>query len=471
MPQAITGRRKEDFIMKTRTIQVILVILLTLATISLATPLDDYVAKPDPSYSFELVRTIDHPRGKIYVIDMKSQTWRSEKEVNRTLWQHWLTIIVPNDTAFDTALLFINGGRNGGSAPSNPSGMLAEIALQSKTVVADLRMVPNQPLVFADDPGNDRYEDAIIAYTFDKFLKKQDPTWPLLLPMVKSAVRAMDTVQSHVAKATDGKLAVNRFVVTGGSKRGWTTWLTAAVDKRVRAIAPIVIDVLNMNEQMKHHYAAYGFYSSAIGDYEDMKVLGQLDSDGGGEIRNFVDPYSYRSRYTLPKFLINSAGDQFFLPDSAQFYFDDLPGEKHILYCANTDHGLDGSEADKALLAWYQSILLERSRPEFAWDIPEEGHVAVQTKTRPQKVVLWTATNPDARDFRLETIGKVWKDTPLSPTGGTAYHARIPAPEKGWTAYFVELHFDSGTPVPYRFSTEVRVVPDTLPYADKLKTN
>ena len=58
--------------------------------------------------------------------------------------------------------------------------------------------------------------------------------------------------------------------------------------------------------------------------------------------------------------------------------------------------------------------------------------------------------------------------TPLSPTADGAYHGRVPAPDKGWTAYFVELQFDSGSAVPYRFSTEVRVVPDTLPHADKL---
>ncbi len=456
--------------MKTRMIRMVLFVLVMLVGVSAAaTPLDEYVAKSDPSYSFELVNTINHPLGKIYIIDMKSQTWRSDKEVNRTLWQHWLTLIVPNDVAFDTALLWINGGRNGRSAPTGPDGMLTEIALQSKTVVADLRMVPNQPLVFPDDPGNDRYEDAIIAYTFDKFLKTEDPTWPLLLPMVKSAVRAMDTVQSHIAKATDGKLEINQFVISGASKRGWTTWLTAAVDKRVRAIAPIVIDVLNMGKQMEHHYAAYGFYSSAIGDYEDMQVLGQLGSKGGTDIRNFVDPYSYRERYTIPKFIINSAGDQFFLPDSAQFYFADLPEDKHLLYCPNTDHGLDGSNAEKALLAWYHSVLTGRDRPDFSWEIPEEGQVTVQTKTRPTKVTLWTATNPEARDFRQETIGNVWKSSPLTPVEQGMIHATVPAPEKGWTAYFVELVFDSGTPVPYRFSTEVRVVPDTLPYADKAK--
>ena len=127
--------------MKLRTIQTMLVVLVAFVTITAATPLDDYIAQPDPSYRYEVVSTIDHPQGKVYILNMTSQTWRSKSEVNRTLWQHWLTIIVPRDVASDTALLWINGGSNGGSPPSGPDGMLVEIALQSKTVVADLRMV------------------------------------------------------------------------------------------------------------------------------------------------------------------------------------------------------------------------------------------------------------------------------------------------------------------------------------------
>ena len=456
--------------MKSRTIPTALAVWLVFATVSVATPLDDYIAQPDASYGYKLVNTITHPQGKVYIIDMTSQTWRSESEVNRTLWRHWLTVIVPSDVASDTALLWINGGSNNRSAPSEPDGMLVEIALQSHTVVADLRMVPNQPLIFPDDPDNERYEDGIIAYTFAKFLSTGDTTWPLLLPMVKSVVRAMDTVQDHIGKIAHGSFAVNDFVVSGASKRGWTTWLTAAVDERVLAIAPVVIDVLNMSEQMQHHYAAYGFYSSAIGDYEEMKVLDQLDSEGGTDVRSVVDPYAYRERYTMPKFIINSAGDQFFLPDSAQFYFDDLPDDKYLLYCPNTDHGLDGSDADSALLAWYASLLAGRSRPDFAWETPQPGTMKITARTQPQKVTLWTATNPDARDFRLETIGAIWKDTTLAPTrtAGTEYYEVIvPAPAKGWTAYFVELLFDSDTPIPFRFSTEIRVVPDTLPFADQ----
>jgi PhoPQ-activated pathogenicity-related protein len=453
--------------MRTRKLFVVLATLLLTAA-AVTTPLDDYVAKPDPSYTYSVAQTIDTPLGKVYVLDMKSQTWRTEKEVNRTLWQHWLTVIVPNDVTSSTALLYINAGSNKSEPPKGPDGTLMQIAVQSKTVVADLKEVPNEPLVFADDPNNPCHEDAIIAYTFDKFLKTHDPTW-LLLPMVKSAVRAMDTVQDHLAKVSGGKIQIKDFVVAGASKRGWTTWLTAAVDRRVRAIAPVVIDVLNMGPQMQHHFAAYGFYSQAIGDYEQMKVLDRLDTQGGGDIRNLVDPYMYRERYTMPKFLVNSSGDQYFLPDSAQFYFNDLPGEKYLLYCTNTDHSLKGARAEEALLAWYTALLAGKERPRFSWKVAGEGDMVVTAKTRPSEVLLWTATNPEARDFRLEKIGKAWTSAPLTAGDSGEYHARVAAPAKGWTAYFVELHFDSGTPLPYRFSTEVRVVPDTLPYADKLK--
>ena len=52
------------------------------------------------------------------------------------------------------------------------------------------------------------------------------------------------------------------------------------------------------------------------------------------------DPYEYRDRLTMPKFLVNATGDQFFLPDSWKFYLGDLPGETHVRYVPNADHGL-----------------------------------------------------------------------------------------------------------------------------------
>jgi len=444
------------------------VLVLAAAQLASGTPLDDYVAKADDSYTYSVVKTDVGPGYTAYILDMTSQSWRSKDEVDRPLWKHWLTIVRPANATADKALLWINGGSNNRSAPDSADKMLVGIALGAGAVVADLKMVPNQPLMFPDG-GRPRTEDGIIAYSFSKCLATGDNSWPLLLPMVKSAVRAMDTVQSHLKSLDSGALDIKQFVVSGGSKRGWTTWLTAAVDKRVVAIAPAVIDVLNMDEQMKHHFAAYGFYSDAIADYGEMKVFERLDTPEGQALTKIVDPYEYRDRYAgIPKCLINSSGDQFFLPDSAQFYFDNLPGEKYLRYVPNTDHGLGNSDAIQSLLVFYQSILKNAPRPKFTWSVRDDGSIEVSTTTAPKEVKLWQATNPKARDFRLEIIGPVWTSSDLAAASPGKYVAKVPKPEEGWTAFFVELTFDSGGPLPYKFTTEVHVVPETLPFADKL---
>ncbi|MBN1806620.1 MAG: PhoPQ-activated pathogenicity-related family protein [Sedimentisphaerales bacterium] len=454
--------------MKSKCKLIVLLLVLVAGQFAVGTPLDDYVKAPDNNYSYRVVNTVEGKGFTAYVIEMTSQAWRSKDEVDKTVWKHWLTIIKPDKVASDKALLWITGGNNNRPAPDKPDSMVANIAIKSKTVVAEIRMVPNQPLVFPDD-GRDRHEDAIISYTFNKFMKTGDSTWPLLLPMVKSAVRAMDTVQSHISSVSNNKLQIHEFVVSGGSKRGWTTWLTAAVDKRVVAIVPVVIDVLNMAEQMRHHYSAYGFYSKAIEDYEAMDIFTRLDSPDGQKLRSFIDPYSYRGRYTIPKYLINSSGDQFFVSDSAQFYFHDLIGPKYLRYVPNTDHGLGGSDAVESLMSFYAAILRKAPLPEYSWKVRSDGAIEVRTKTQPNAVKLWQATNNDARDFRLETIGKAWKSTDIGSRGrgrGT-YLAKVPEPSKGWTAFFVELTYDSGIGVPYKFTTEIKVVPDVLPFAEK----
>ena len=70
-----------------------------------------------------------------------------------------------------------------------------------------------------------------------------------------------------------GDRSIERFFVAGGSKRGWTTWTTAAVDKRVVAISPMVIDMLNVVPSFVHHWRVYGFWAPAIKDYVDSKVI------------------------------------------------------------------------------------------------------------------------------------------------------------------------------------------------------
>jgi PhoPQ-activated pathogenicity-related protein len=424
--------------------------------------LDRYVAEPDPAYRFSLVRSYPSLDETTHVLEMTSQTWLSPKEVDRPEWKHWLVIVVARKLTTSTGLLFIGGGKNGDAAPVAADPMLARIARNTGAVAAELRMVPNQPLLFHGE-RRPRSEDSLIAYAWDKFLRTGEARWLPRLPMTKAAVRAMDTVTEFLKSEAGGGLAVDRFVVCGGSKRGWTTWTTAAVDNRVVAIVPFVIDLLNLEPSMIHHWRAYGFWAPAIADYEQMGIMNWMGTPQFRALLREVEPYEYRERFTMPKLIVNATGDQFFLPDSSQFYFDDLPGEKYLRYVPNADHSLRGSDAAETLVAFFEAIIRERPRPRFSWTLPPEGGIVVKTEDKPGAVTLWQATNPVARDFRLDRIGPAFKSSPVEGEDGV-YRALVQAPPKGWTAYFLELTFPTGGRYPLKLTTPVRVVPDTLPY-------
>jgi PhoPQ-activated pathogenicity-related protein len=429
------------------------------------TALDRYVHAPDTNYSFRVASTIKGDGYTTYMIDMISQAWLTTNEVDRPRWQHWLTLLKPDKVTSSTALLFIGGGSHRTNPPSGPEANISQVAAETGTVVAQLSNVPNQPTLFAGETKG-RTEDSLIAYTWDKFLRTGDEKWPARLPMTKAAVRALDTITAFCASEAGGKIKVDKFFVAGGSKRGWTTWTTAAVDNRVIGIAPIVIDMLNVEPSFHHHFEVYGFYAPAVGDYTRMGIM---DWDGTPEYRALMkieEPYEYRERLTLPKFMINSCGDQFFVPDSAQFYFKDLQGVKYLRYVPNSDHSLKNSDAWMTVMACYSAVLKGTKLPQFSWTLEDDGSIRVKAQDKPKAVKLWQATNPDARDFRLQTIGPKWTGSDLAEEAGGVYVARVEKPEKGWTAFMAELTYDS-TPAPFKFTTQVRVIPDVKPFTYK----
>ncbi|MFP4501979.1 MAG: PhoPQ-activated protein PqaA family protein [Candidatus Hydrogenedentota bacterium] len=445
--------------------------ILLAPSIALGTALDDYVAAPDTAYdytiedeeSFQSVYTK-------YTVRVTSLTWRAREEVDHTTWEHWLTVLVPTVPLLgppDTALLIVSGGNKNSDEPTDIAPYIQQMKAPPNAVLAFFEQVPNQPLEFTDYPGESFTEDEIIAYSYDKFLNGGDDNWPVLLPMVKSSVRAMDTVAEIVQDKHD--YTIDDFVVGGASKRGWTTWLTAAVDDRVRACVPIVIDVLNMAVSMEHHLACYGEYSDAIHDYVDFNIFDRIDTPAGDDLRAIVDPYTYRDRYTMPKYIINATGDEFFVLDSSQFYFDDLPGETLFYSKPNSGHGLDvdaESEEIASMLTYVDMIASDDPRPGYTWTFEDDGGIRVETDDRPNQVKLWQAHNPDSRDFRwYGGSGPEWTSTPLeeqSPGSGV-YTGNVATPDNGWRAYLIEMIYGSGLKV----SSEVRVTPTDLPFADE----
>jgi len=442
-------------------------VLFALPVAAAETALDRYLAKPDSSYSWKLVAQHKLPGATTFIISLTSQTWRTAAEVSKPVWTHWLTVVRPDQARAGTAFLFIGGGSHRDPQPTKASDRVVNLAIATNTVVAEISNVPNQPLSFVDSRRHRRSEDDLVAYSRVKFIITGDEEWLVRLAMVKSGVRAMDCLQEFLASADGGGLKIDNFVVAGGSKRGWTTWLIGATDRRVVAIIPLVIDALNSEAITRHHYEAYGFFSAALKDYVHHGLFPyRVGTPEYQKVLAIEDPYNYRDRprLTIPKYLINAAGDQFFLPDGSQFYYADLPQEKHLRYVPNARHNLKKSDALESLQAFYQAVLDGRARPRYSWKKQADGSLRVTPVDRPREVNLWQATDHFARDFRLDVIGRAWHSTPLEPDAQGNYAARVSRPDTGFTAFFIEIVYDSGGKYPLKFTTGVSVVPDVLPY-------
>lgn len=407
------------------------------------TALRDFVTQADASFGWKLVDSQEIAGSRIFDVELTSQTWQD------ITWKHDLLVFQPAELKHpDHVLLYITGGSNEKKPKPEDRLLGASLAMLSGTRVALLFQVPNQPLL------GGRFEDDLITDTFLFHLATRDQRWPLLFPMVKSAVRAMDCIEQLAAQ--EWKSPVKGFIVTGASKRGWTTWLTRAVEPRVHGIAPIVIDTLNMPKQMDYQIETWGKYSEQIDDYERKGLIKKLKEDDAGiePLWRWVDPYTYRRQLTLPKLIINGTNDRYWTVDALNNYWDDLEGTKHIRYVPNAGHNLKGGRegAIATLAAFAQHVASDRPFPAIQWKHDtEQGRyrLAIQSNVAPVAVKLWVAES-ESKDFRAAE----WKSQ-LVPARDNRYLGEVPAPVGKHLALFGELEFRLDN-LTYTLSTQLR---------------
>jgi len=401
--------------------------------------LDAYVKKPDSAFAWKQTERQETPAGVVTGLELTSQVWQG------ITWKHSLRIYEPKQVTYDDAVyLFITGGSNGNKPGADMEAFALTLARLSGARVALLSQVPNQPLL------GDKKEDELIAETFVRYLETKDEDWPLLFPMVKSAVKAMDAVQAWARDG--GRFEVKRFVVTGASKRGWTTWLTGAVDDRVIAIAPMVIVMLNLGTQGPNQLDVWGAYSEQIDDYVRRGLMEKAQTGPGAELWKMVDPYTFRDRLAKPKMLINGANDRYWTLNALDLYWDGLAGPKHLVELPNAGHGLDANRewAVNGLASFFRSSVTGRALPRLDWTLGPAGKdgaytVKVNADPAPKSARLWTA-EAEKRDFR----NAKWTSTPLAP--GPVVEATVAPAAKGNKALFVDLEYEIDG-IPYRLTT------------------
>ncbi len=361
------------------------------------TALDTFLQRPEPAFKWSDVSAQFAGDG-FANLRLVSQTWQGHD------WSHRLQIFKPQHVDFPDAAV-INISYGSGSFPESILGQgLADI---SGAYTVNAFNVPNQPLY-------DREEDALVAYSFQKFLETGDASWPLLLPMTKSVVKAMDAVQQWSKKTTGRE--IKRFIVAGASKRGWTAYLAAAGDKRVVGAVPIVYDNLNIPAQIKHQHEVWGQTSQLAVAFSNLGLMdeGATGSTRGKELLEAVDPYAYLSRLTMPIFSINATNDGYWPHDAQTVYRDELGKQTSLstYYAPNSTHFL-GHEIialAQSSAVWSRLVLGGAKIPTVGLK-RERNTFRAPTSDGAAGVTLWLARN-GAKDFRHAH----WVSMPMKKT-------------------------------------------------------
>ena len=409
-------------------------------------PLFRYLARPEPKFEWRLERTAETPLGTVHALKLVSQEWQG------IVWTHDLHVYVPPGSTPKSTMLLWN---QGGSGSEKNAAFGLDMARRVGSPIAFLYGIPNQPLF------GERKEDNLIAETFVRYLDTGDESWPLLFPMVKSLVKAMDSLQEFSQQTL--KTEVKSFVVSGASKRGWTSWLTGAADSRVKAIAPLVIDTLNMQAQGPYQLKSFGKYSDQVHDYTERKLLPMPDTPAAKALWQMVDPWAYRARLKLPKMIINGANDPYWTTDALNLYWNDLPGEKWVVYVPNAGHGLEQNLADgtknreralNTLAAFVRHQIKNNPMPQVRWkhdDAGTKSRLTITSTPAPRSGRLWVA-RAKTRDLRLST----WEEIPMTAEENSL-SGSVDKPREGVLALYGEADFDVDG-LAHPLSTQMRIV-------------
>lgn len=376
---------------------------------------------------------------KVQAVTLRSQVWKDVP------WEHRLFLYLPSEPEVrDTVVLFITGSYELGlelygvrvtKALGMPLGILFD--------------VPVQPLFGFR-------EDDLIAYTFRRYLEEGDPEWPLLFPMARAAVAAMEAIRALAPDFIgEGKV---KFVLAGGSKRGWTTYLAAVAEPGlVAGIIPMVFDVLNIQVQIAHQRRFWGDLSHKLAPYVDRGIWDNSGDPRLVELLWMVDPYTYRYRLTMPKLIMLGTNDAYWPVTALHLYLEGLPEPKRVLYIPNAGHFLLGSDwAIEGLVSFARAVALGIEIPEVSSKLevlPEGVALSVAVSAPPTEAELWVAES-DKRDFRDVT----WTGKPLAQVDPGVFRAEILRPEGGWIAFVAAFSFRTAAGN-LRFTTPVWVYP------------
>ena len=483
-----------------------------------ATPLDDYINKPEPDFAWRDTGKVVWPLafgGKAHMLNVTSLRWLDESRAatpNGAVWSHQVAVVVPKKlTVKNVSISVMTGGCIGDAPPTLTDEYLEvadKLAHNTGAIAVVIYQIPNCPVVFPSDPElRKRGEDALIAWAWYQYLEDpaHDPEWLPRLPMTKAGFQCMRAVEEWSKGQNIADL--QGWIVSGASKRGWTTWMvgaaTCASCPRILGIAPLVPIVPDIVSEVHRQWRSYNGFTFAFNDYTEVNMTRYLDGEQFGVATRIMDPKYYGERLArLPKGVVLSSDDEFMQFDWSDIWYDQLTGDKHLLIAPNSEHSLASGipEVVQTMSAAFGNIATGTALPSFdyAYDNATGAlSVTIPNSTAHTKVVLrhgQTLSN-ERRDFRwirqannftgnctlpdvplkkpmeggncvqpIVWLGKTLTEEPGAPG---VFKATPPEPKAGhWTGYYIEVYFPSSNGPDFQFTTPGFAWPNTLPFSD-----
>ena len=159
--------------------------------------------------------------------------------------------------------------------------------------------------------------------------------------------------------------------------------------------------------------------------------------------------------------IVNGSSDFYWTTDALNVYWNDLPGNKWVLYLPNTGHDLkrrDRADSDQltdfinGLAAFTVHQISGRSMPNLTWkheNANGKARLTIDATPAPAAARFWVAQKP-TRDFRAAK----WKDEPVTFLNG-AVTGEVTPPEKGQLAFYGELDYEIDG-LKYHLSTQIQ---------------
>ncbi|GAA4650440.1 PhoPQ-activated pathogenicity-related family protein [Kistimonas scapharcae] len=469
------------------------------------TKLDNYIAE-HLSESSELKCSEPKllPSSILHACSFTSQKWPAGTDtIEGQAWTHNITIATPRKLQDipDTALYFSDGGdnerpgdylkqfimlarlKNGSVAKErtfSPGAIMDLLVQHTNAVIVYQQQVPNQPYTFLDAPETVLTEDNLLAESLVRAVNAPDgidPAATLLFPMAQANVAGLYRASEYINTVLENN-PIKHFIVGGASKRAWAIWLATAFDQGtdpqakqlVSGIVPVAM-IQHFPETLKAIRKSYCHFPKPLSPYVNRHIFQDLLSsydDRYDRLFADIDPYTYLKKHQrfdkIHTLVIQPSSDGYFIPDATHYYYPDLKGDKHIMVIPNTGHGsaMPAMSYLYGALSNITALIHGQPLPNYAEDYDHFSHtLTVHTENKPEHVYVWSANNTGARDFRLDSAEFTRQEIlPMLALNDSITYQWQPEPLKGWTAFFMEMHYSVPGAKPFVLSTQVYITPD-----------